>query len=147
MWKLHEIQISVSINKVNWNPATLIHSLLPDDAFAVPWQSWAIAIETVWLTKAYGIYDLVVALTLRSIAQPILSWTFFYPSTQTMLSSHNLFQIPWDSFIAQTLRCIYCLLQVNQLLGLSSHSIALKEAGSILHLAPRNVLALILNYI
>ena len=47
MWKWYAIQISVPINKVYGNRATLIHYILSVAASMWRWQSWVFATETV----------------------------------------------------------------------------------------------------
>ena len=46
--KIVWIQISVSINKVYWNPAGFIHFYVVPGCFCVTWQCWVIAAETMW---------------------------------------------------------------------------------------------------
>ena len=49
MWKLYEIQISVSISKVLLETVNLIY-LLSMAPFSLQ-QSWVVATETTWLMK------------------------------------------------------------------------------------------------
>lgn len=67
MWKLYNVQISMSINQVIL--ATLIH-LLSLDAVTQWWQSWIAAIEMVWPAESQ-------IFTLWSSAAKVC-WHLFY---------------------------------------------------------------------